>query len=401
MRLKLTPTTLGNRVEALDLLRGVALLGIFIANMLLFHSPYLYIDPYTWFSTPSDVTTYKWINIFVEASFYPIFAMLFGYGLNMQYEKAIENKTSFAPVMARRLGILLGFGLLHAIFIWSGDVLFTYALMGFIMIAFVRIPKKWVLPIAAIIYIIPSGIMVAATYFLGKLSSNANLEGYADIHQIELSISAYAHGTFAEIMSFRFFEWLLMGLVSTLTGFFIVLPLILIGAGLSKWKVMERASEMKGRIAVVTVVALTAGIWMKSAPYWGQPGMATKLLQQLFGGPIVAAGYVGLILLLFQIPLFRKISRPISKAGRMSLTTYITQSIVATLIFYGYGFGMYGKVDLATGTWIAVGVFAIQVIFAELWLMKFKMGPLEWLWRKGTYGKNLTDKEEKSSPVAK
>ena len=73
----------------------------------------------------------------------------------------------------------------------------------------------------------------------------------------------------------------------------------------------------------------------------------------------------------------------------MSLTTYITQSIVATLIFYGYGFGMYGKVDLATGTWIAVGVFAIQVIFAELWLMKFKMGPLEWLWRKGTYGKNL------------
>ena len=67
----------------------------------------------------------------------------------------------------------------------------------------------------------------------------------------------------------------------------------------------------------------------------------------------------------------------------MSLTTYITQSIVATLIFYAYGFGMYGKVDLATGTWIAVGVFAIQVIFAELWLIEISNGPLEWLWRKG------------------
>ena len=90
--MKLTPTTLGNRIEALDMLRGFALLGIFIANMLLFHSPYLYLDPYTWFSTPSDMATFKWIDIFVEASFYPIFAMLFGYGLNMQYEKAIANR---------------------------------------------------------------------------------------------------------------------------------------------------------------------------------------------------------------------------------------------------------------------------------------------------------------------
>ena len=77
------------------------------------------------------------------------------------------------------------------------------------------------------------------------------------------------------------------------------------------------------------------------------------------------------------------------------MTTYITQSIVGTLIFYAYGFGMYGKVDLATGTWIAVGVFVIQVLFAELWLSKFRIGPLEWLWRKATYGKNLADKEEK------
>lgn len=84
----------------------------------------------------------------------------------------------------------------------------------------------------------------------------------------------------------------------------------------------------------------------------------------------------------------------------MSLTTYITQSIVATLIFYAYGFGMYGKVDLATGVGIAVGVFIIQVLIAELWLSKFRMGPLEWLWRKGTYGKNLPNKEEKDRPLS-
>ncbi|WP_255550329.1 DUF418 domain-containing protein [Sporosarcina sp. E16_3] len=398
--MKLTPTTLGNRIEALDMLRGFALLGIFIANMLVFHSPYMYMDPYTWFSTPADMATFKWIDIFVEASFYPIFAMLFGYGLNMQYEKSIENKMPFAPVMARRMGVLLVFGLIHALLIWMGDILFTYALMGFIMIAFVRIPKKWMLPLASFVYIVPSGIMYGITYFLNKFDPNALMEGYADIHQIERSLEAYAYGSYGEIFSFRLSEWLTYGLPASLLGVFVILPLIMIGAGLSKWKVIERAGELKVGIAIVTVVSLVAGIWMKAAPFIGSPSMDAITLQTQFGGPVLAIGYIGLLLLLYQLPLVRTLLRPISKAGRMSLTTYITQSIVGTLIFYAYGFGMYGKVDVATGVGIAVGVFIIQVLFAELWLSKFRMGPLEWLWRKGTYGKVLPNKEEKDRPLS-
>ncbi len=140
--MKLSPTSVDNRIEALDITRGFALLGIFIANMLFFHTPYLYLDPYSWF-TSGDAVTFKWIDIFVQGSFYPIFALLFGYGINMQYEKSIQRNTPYVPVMARRLGILLGIGLLHGLFIWSGDVLFTYAVMGFLMLVFVRIPAKW------------------------------------------------------------------------------------------------------------------------------------------------------------------------------------------------------------------------------------------------------------------
>ena len=120
---------------------------------------------------------------------------------------------------------------------------------------------------------------------------------------------------------------------------------------------------------------------------------SNQLLQQLIGGPILAIGYGGMIILLCQLTFFRTVFRPVAKAGRMSLTTYLTQSIVATIIFYGYGFGLYGKVDLETGMMIAIGIFVLQVIFAELWLMKFKMGPFEWIWRKGTYGKNVMKKE--------
>jgi len=398
--LRLTPTTLGNRIEALDMLRGFALLGIFIANMLVFHSPYLYMDPYSWFSTPGDMATFKWVDIFVEASFYPVFAMLFGYGLNMQYEKSIANKMSFSPVMARRMGVLLVFGLLHALLIWMGDILFTYALMGFIMIALVRIPKKWMLPLAAFVYIVPSGIIYGITYFLNKLEPNAMMEGYADIHQIERSLEAYAYGSFGEIFTFRLSEWLTLGVTSSLLSIFVVLPLIMIGAGLSKWKVIERAGELKVVITIVTVISLAAGTWMKAIPHTNGPSMDALVLQEQFGGPVLAIGYIGLLLLLYQLPLVQTLLRPISKVGRMSLTTYITQSIVGTLIFYAYGFGMYGKVDLATGVGIAVGVFIIQVLFAELWLSKFRMGPLEWLWRKGTHGKNLPNKEEKDRPLS-
>ncbi|MBE1555050.1 DUF418 domain-containing protein [Sporosarcina limicola] len=387
--MKLTPTTLGNRVESIDMLRGFALLGIFVANMLYFQLPYLYMDPFTWFSEPSDVAMFKGIKIFVEGSFYPIFAILFGYGVNMQYEKAAALGNPFAPIMARRFGIMLLFGLFHALFIWYGDILFTYALMGFIMIAFVRIPKKWMLPIASVLYIVPSGLTYVGLYYLNKMDPDALREGYANIQQIELSISAYAKGTYGEIFAFRFSEWIVYGLGSSLMAFFFILPLIMMGAGLSKWKVIERAGEMKGKIVGVTVVALAGGIWLKAIPFIGAPTIDAITLQMQFGGPILAAGYVGIMLLLCQIPLFRTVFRPVSKAGRMSLTTYITQSIIATTIFYAYGFGLYGKLDLATGTWIAVGVFAIQVIFAELWLSKFKMGPLEWVWRKATYGKKL------------
>lgn len=356
--------------------------------MIHFHSPYLYFDPFTWF-VMDDADTFKWIDIFVEGSFYPIFAMLFGYGLNMQYEKAVQNGSLFAPVAARRLGILALFGLLHALFIWYGDVLFTYAMMGFIIIAMVRIPAKWLVPLAAVLYIVPTGLLYAVTRLL------PNMEEYADIHQIELSIGAYAKGTYGEIFMFRLFEWLMYGLSSTFMGIFIVLPIIMVGVALSKWKVVERANEMKGRITVVTVITLALGIWIKALPHIGEPTLDVVTLQDSYGGVILAAGYVGMMLLFCTAPLFKTVFRPIGKVGRVSLTTYITQSIVATTIFYAYGFGLYGKIDLLTGTWIAVGVFVIQVIFAEVWLSKFRMGPLEWLWRKGTYGTVLLNKEEK------
>ena len=104
----------------------------------------------------------------------------------------------------------------------------------------------------------------------------------------------------------------------------------------------------------------------------------------------LAVGYASIFLVLTTSEKFRSFFSPLGKAGRMSLTTYIMQSVIATLIFYGYGFGLYGQVSLWTGTVMAFGIFVLQVIFAEIWLAKFKMGPIEKLWRIGTYGRKST-----------
>lgn len=388
--MKLTPTTVNKRIEALDLLRGFSLLGILIANMLMFHTPYFHIEPYAYFTERGELTAFKWIVVFVQSSFYPIFAFLFGYGLNMQYEKALERNQPFVGMMTRRLFILLIFGLLHALFIWSGDVLFTYAALGFTLIFFVRIPARWLAPFALVLYAIPGGFLYFITKLVLKMDPTTFENELNNSEQAAKAIHIFANGSIGEIFSFRAIEWVTYGLSSTFLGLFIVLPIILFGAAASKWKVIERAAQLKLPLAIVGVVAGAIGIWIKMLPFTKGPTYDLIQLQQTFGGVILAVGYVALFLVLTTSTKFRTFFSPLGKTGRMSLTTYITQSIIATTIFYAYGFGLYGKVSLWTGTAMALGIFVLQVIFAECWFTRFKMGPIEKIWRIGIYGKKTT-----------
>lgn len=212
--MNLKPTTPDNRIEAIDITRGFALLGIFIANMLMFHTPYLYLDPYTYFNAGNDAVAFRWVDILVQGSFYPIFAFLFGYGLNMQYEKAIARNQPFTRMMSKRLGLLLVFGLVHALVIWSGDVLFSYATMGFLLIIFVRIPAKWLTPFAIVLYTIPAGILYLITKFIVKTNPDTFVEGFADTEKIERSIEVFANGSLGKSFHFVRLNGFFMDLVA-------------------------------------------------------------------------------------------------------------------------------------------------------------------------------------------
>ena len=145
-----------NRIVSLDMMRGFAILGIFLVNMLSFHSPLLYIEPLEWWKEPLDQGVYMFIDIFIQASFYPLFSMLFGYGLVMLWEKTQKKGLSFHPIALRRLFFLLIVGLAHAILVWHGDILFNYALLGFIFLLFIKLSGKKMLVLGSIFYLLPN-----------------------------------------------------------------------------------------------------------------------------------------------------------------------------------------------------------------------------------------------------
>lgn len=383
----LKPIRSADRIDALDYLRGFALLGIFVANMLFFHTPYVYVDPYTWFPTISDELSHMWVDILFQSSFYPLFAMLFGYGMNMQYEKALATGSRFIPTVSRRMAVLLMFGIIHAFLIWPGDILITYALMGFILMLLLRLPAGALAGIASALYIIPLGGLTVLVFLGELLSPGGSLAEFVDITSINNSIEAYSAGTFGEVTAQRAADWIYMNSSSIPLAPFMILPLFMIGAAAGKWKLIERAGDRWKRWILPAVVGLAGGLAVKALPYFTDLRFTAAMVQDAFGGPLLTVGYVGLIILLLRSKLFCNVFRPVRMAGRMSLTVYITQSLIATLIFYSYGLGFYGKISVSTGTWLAVGVFAVQAILADLYLQKFRQGPLEAVWRRLTYGK--------------
>ena len=390
--MRLEPVALDERVESIDLMRGFALLGILLVNMLAFHSPFSYIDPYTWFDASGDQTTHAFIDIFVQASFYPLFAMLFGYGLGMQFLRAEARKKPFAPVAVKRLIILLVFGILHAFLLWFGDILITYAIMGFLLLGMMRLDSKWLLTLGVIIYAIPHSLLLLIMFAATMMDSSF----YTGMQEVQNSLAAYGGGTYAEIFRQRFDDWMysnnpLNYIVLIVT----ILPFTMIGAAAAKWRLIERTHELKKLWIGLAAGGFAAGLLLKLMPYLVEPNFAMTYLQDIFGGPLLAVSYAAIIALIAQNISVSKILRPLSKAGRMSLTTYITQSVIATTIFYSYGLGLYGQVSILTGTFLALGIFAVQLIFAEVWLSKFSQGPLEMLWRKLTYGLNF-EKTNKS-----
>ncbi|MEK5102061.1 DUF418 domain-containing protein [Cytobacillus sp. FSL M8-0252] len=370
------------RIHSIDAMRGFALFGILIVNFLSFHSPYTHIDPFNYWDKAGDSTVFPIIDVFFQASFYPLFSLLFGYGVMILKERA-ELKGVHSPLLlARRFLFLLIIGLCHALFIWHGDILVTYAIAGFALILFIELSGKLLILLGLLIYIIPNLLLVGVlflTLFIEPDLSVMMTTSVADIVQV------YQSGTWLEIVRQNIDDWLMNNNLATMPILMIsILPLFLIGAGLRKLQVVEKLEQRRMTAFVLMIVFLTTGYLIKLLPSFISTNLAMQYIQDIFGGPLVAVGYSLLILVLVNSKI-GMITKPLQTIGRLSMTNYLMQSIVATCLFYSYGFGLYGNVSLLTGTMIAIILYVCQIVLSMIWMKYFVYGPFEWCWRWFTY----------------
>lgn len=377
---------MNERNITLDVLRGFSLLGIILVNLLAFNTPLPNVDLASFYTLPSDIKWQQLLDIYVQGSFYPLFAMLFGYGLAMQWQKSVARDQPFFSTGIRRMVGLLIIGLLHAFLIWWGDILMMYAVFGTILLLFLRLQPVLLVVMALFL----NGLLQIGFFILMPRTSFE--EGYyLDVVSTQQALGTYATGTWKEIFDQRLLDLAVQNDITMwFVGFFTILPYMLIGAAASKWQLIQRAKQVKGLWMALAVICIPLGIFLKNLPILQERTFFLDYIKTYVGGPITALGYAAIIVLLCMSPLIAKVMNPFAKVGRMSLTTYIGQSIILSVLFYGYGFGWYGKIGVQAGIVIALAIFVVQVIIAELWLARFKQGPIEWLWRKFTYGKLRT-----------
>lgn len=374
-----------NRIETIDILRGFSILGIFLVNMPSFHSPFMDIDPLTWWNQNPDHILYILVDVLAQASFYPLFAFLFGFGAILMADRSAERGLSFSSLFLRRMTTLLVIGILHAFLVWHGDILITYALSGFFFLLFYKWRGKTLLIFGSLMYILP---FAAFSLMLLMVATGNSSSIETNFIQAEATMNTYQNGSFMEITEQRIADWYKVNnLASALIIFFSIFPHFLMGAGIAKLKWLHNPKLHQKKLLWITAMAFLVGFFLKTLPYTTEGNMASDMIQDFLGGPIVSFSYIFLFTLVFQNQKLTEIFSPIAAVGRLSISNYLLQSIVATLIFYSYGLGIYGKISFTTGILFVFIIYIGQMVFSLLWLRYFYIGPIEYIWRFFTYGK--------------
>lgn len=394
----LQPIMANERIQIVDVLRGIAIFGILLVNMAHFSYPDLYLAmvgkdnffTHQWSAVDRTVRTF--LDIFIQMKFILMFSFLFGFGMVMMMERSLANGRKFVPVYIRRLLALLLFGTIHAFLIWDGDILMDYALLGIILLIFRKAKTKTLIFWACIFY-----MLFALPFALSSFGSvsQPGIDDWQQSFHTEMEAKAkhaldvYENGSFSEIanqrIQDRMYYMSMNGMLSLnpLLFFYSSLPyfcMFLIGAAFAKANIFQNKAKNRKRLFVIGVSGFAIGVPANIAfGLWHQD------VYLLIGAPFLTLFYIAAITILFTNPIMNKLLQPFSAVGKTAFTNYLLQSIICTFIFYHYGLGLYGKVNPFLGLLLTIGIYAIQLIISHFWMKRFLFGPFEWLWRTLTY----------------
>jgi uncharacterized protein len=379
------------RIKSLDVLRGVGVLGMLAVHIQLFAYPSVVRWNPTLYGDFNGLNWWAWVvtSVLADGKFITIFAMLLGVSIVMLASEADNRGVTAWRTHMRRMAVLLVLGLLHAHLLWFGDMLFPFALSGAVVFFARRLSPARLLALGILAFSAASIISVGLTWSLMH-SDPAVLAAWRAQWTpppavINLEIAQY-RGSWAEQMAQRVPAALEMETVHFVGRMlWQMMGLMLLGMALFKLNVLSAARSRAYYLLMATlgfgagILLISLGLWRSSATNWDVLDFVL-VSQELhyWGNLFVALGWTGLVMLLCQ----RGWSlRPVAAVGRMALTNYLLQSVMCTTIFYGHGFGLFGRVDRVGQLAIVVGIWAFQLLGSSVWFRYFAVGPVEWLTR--------------------
>ena len=412
-----------DRLQSLDVLRGVAVLGILFMNIYAFAMPWVaYANPLAWGGDgPLDLAVWYATHLLFDQKFMSIFSMLFGAGIVLMSERAAAKGMSFASLFARRQFWLLVIGAAHGYLLWFGDILFFYAIVGLAVFGLRRLSARNLLVIACLVLPVAPLLGYLGGTYLEQLELSANqieqriaagetasdeeqaiLDEWAELRvvmapgdaELQQDLDAY-RGSYRDIVRHRAPFVASIQLEGTLMfGLWRVGGLMLLGMGLFKLGILSGVwpDHVYRRLAVLgygiglplcIISALKLQAHDFDALYVFKAGGIWNYAGSLF----VAAGHIAVVMLTLSRSWVPRLSRRLAAVGRMALSNYLAYSIVLTTLFYGYGFGLYGEVSRSAQMLIVLAFCGLQLMVATWWLDRFRFGPAEWLWRSLSYAR--------------
>ncbi|TVY01754.1 DUF418 domain-containing protein [Mycolicibacterium porcinum] len=349
------------RIAALDILRGFALGGILVVNITVMSNPGGF--------GPGPATTF--LTAFFFDKFYVLFAVLFGYSLTLQFRSAERDGVDARLRTVRRCFALMAIGLVHIGFFFSDDVLFGYGILGLILLALRRIRPTWAIRSAMLLY----GSFIVALTMNGAVAAPVDVvddRATASLKAGWLAAASYRWETFFE----RFDLFLLFGLLN-------VLPMFLVGFAAGKARLLETRDRYLPMLPKLQWIGF--GV---AAPF--------SLLMAIVDNPLLAGATAVVDLPLaaaYAATVLRVTDRSpgladtFGAAGKLAATNYIGQSVIASMVFTGYGLSLVGQLPNWQILIIAAGIYGVQLIASRLWARHHRYGPIEWVLRCATYGR--------------
>ena len=392
------PVAQNARIDAIDVLRGVALLGILVMNIQAFAMPQAsYFNP-TAYGDLTGVNLYVWVagRMLADQKFMTIFSMLFGAGIVLMAGRA-ETRGDARRMHYRRMGWLLVIGLLHAHLLWSGDILFLYAVCGMLVYPLRRQPPGRLLALGVALLAVASAYSIGSGVSLPYWPEEARVAFTADVWQptpatINAELEAYRGGWLDQqpVRSEGAFAFETLALITW--GVWRAGGLMLIGMALFKHGVFSARRSTRFYVALIAVAVAVGlplqayGILLDFGREWPVWSFFVGVQFNYWPSIAVSLGYVGAVMLACRTAALRPYTRPFAAVGQTALTNYLLQTVICTTIFYGHGLGWFGSVDRAGQAGVVAAVWVVQLLSSSLWLRRFRFGPAEWMWRSLTYG---------------